>query len=282
MYMFIVLGRLGCKQVICLGYVYVLWLDPQAAHTQVCAGKVARYFGSSNQLGLIELFLKNVLSIFQQPRNGATSVAKAAAAVTTAMIATVELKRRAVARSSSSNQARTKRDRLSCIDGARTKDTQPRRLIPTNAMPGCYLMQSRKTLVINLMARTQGIPGRAISTLLVQQPDNDDKLILLHLRGMDEKRSQLNNAALPMQCLNGTRHSHEDVWYQANGKHLEVTQVEPSALSEASSVCNTVDPMDGRGVAAEDTLNKEIPGSLQKGCTETSWATTMRPRLHHI
>ena len=59
MYMFIVLGRLGCKQVICLGYVYVLWLDPQAAHTQVCAGKVARYFGSSNQLGLIELFLKN-------------------------------------------------------------------------------------------------------------------------------------------------------------------------------------------------------------------------------
>ena len=62
MYMFIVLGRLGCKQIICLGYVYVLWLDPQAAHTQVCAGKVARYFGSSNQLGLIELFLKKAFS----------------------------------------------------------------------------------------------------------------------------------------------------------------------------------------------------------------------------
>ena len=41
MYMFIVLGRLGCKQVICLGYVYVLWLDPHVAHTHVCAGKVA-------------------------------------------------------------------------------------------------------------------------------------------------------------------------------------------------------------------------------------------------
>ena len=41
MYMFIVLGRLGCKQVICLGYVYVLWLDSHVAHTHVCAGKVA-------------------------------------------------------------------------------------------------------------------------------------------------------------------------------------------------------------------------------------------------
>ena len=39
--MSIVLGRLGCRQVICLGYVYVLWLDQQAAHTQFCADKVA-------------------------------------------------------------------------------------------------------------------------------------------------------------------------------------------------------------------------------------------------
>jgi hypothetical protein len=43
MYMFIVLGRLGCKQVICLGYVYVLWLYlHDCTHTR-CAGKVARF-----------------------------------------------------------------------------------------------------------------------------------------------------------------------------------------------------------------------------------------------
>ena len=41
MYVLIVLGRLGCKQIICLGYVYVLWLDPHVAHTHVCSGKVA-------------------------------------------------------------------------------------------------------------------------------------------------------------------------------------------------------------------------------------------------
>ena len=41
MYVFIVLGRLGCKLVICLGDVYVLWLDPHAAHTHVCAGNAA-------------------------------------------------------------------------------------------------------------------------------------------------------------------------------------------------------------------------------------------------
>ena len=64
MYMFIVLGRLGCKQVICLGYVYVLWLYlHDCTHTR-CAGKVARFhdhpiLAQALCLILIESYLKN-------------------------------------------------------------------------------------------------------------------------------------------------------------------------------------------------------------------------------
>ena len=61
MYMFIVLGRPGCKQIICLGYVYVLWLYPHVAHTHVCAGKVACPYDHSilaqaSGLTLVEYF----------------------------------------------------------------------------------------------------------------------------------------------------------------------------------------------------------------------------------
>ena len=60
--MFIVLGRLGCKQVICLGYVYVLWLFRMLHYTHLCRQCCmllrSFHFGSSTLLDPSRIILK--------------------------------------------------------------------------------------------------------------------------------------------------------------------------------------------------------------------------------
>ena len=64
--MFIEFGRLGCKQVICLGDVDVLWLDPHVAYKHTCAGNATCSYDHSIlaqalMLGLYIIILKKLL-----------------------------------------------------------------------------------------------------------------------------------------------------------------------------------------------------------------------------